>query len=160
MSLEELTDRLLRSGAMADFLAKRFTQIKQDDLQSFQQMATIIGEARIEIDNLEQLSDSFTQAMRELEDQRQNWLTEERRWNLWQDQMVVDMAIQSVADAFVQAKVSIDQALAIIARNLEPLLEIQQKASAVEAKTGKSAPGALRAELDKARASDAQQALA
>jgi potassium efflux system protein len=134
INLEKLTDRLLRSGAMADFLAKRFTQIKQDDLQSFQQMATIIGEARIEIDNLEQLSDSFTQAMRELEDQRQNWLTEERRWNLWQDQMVVDMAIQSVADAFVQAKVSIDQALAIIARNLEPLLEIQQKASAVEAK--------------------------
>ena len=38
--------------------------------------------------------------------------------------------------------------------------ELAGLASAVEAKTGKSAPGALRAELDKARASDAQQALA
>lgn len=132
INLEKLTNRLLRSGATADLLYKRFTQIKQDDLQSYQQMAAIIGETRIEIDTLERLSDSFTQATRELENQRKIWLTEKHRWNLWQDQMVADVAIQSVADAFARAKGSIDQALSIIARKLVPLLEIQQKISKME----------------------------
>ena len=78
VNLEKLTVSLLRSGAKADLLSERFSQIKQDDLQSFQQMTTILEEARIEIDTLERLSDSFTQAMRELENQRQKWLTEKK----------------------------------------------------------------------------------
>ncbi len=134
VNLEKLTVTLLRSGATVDLLSKRFTQIKQDDLQSFQQMAVIIEEARIEIDTLERLSDSFSQAMRQLENQRQKWLTEKHRWNLAQDQMAADVTIQSVADAFARAKGSIDQALAIIARQLEPLLDIQHKASNIKAK--------------------------
>ena len=134
IDLEKLADRLLRSGATTDLLSERFTRIKQDDLQSFQQMAAILGEARNEISTLQRLSESFSEAMQELENQRQHWLTEKHRWNLWQDQMTEDVAIQSVSDAFARAKGSIDQALATIARRLEPLLEIQQKAGSIEAR--------------------------
>lgn len=117
-----------------DLFFTRLGAINADELQSYQQLASLKGDVREEADAVKRISEALTETIQDVEFRRHNWLAEKDRWNRWQSQLGPDLALMSVAAAFSRATMDIDQALDVISRKLEPLLEVQQKAGDIGAK--------------------------
>ncbi|MBR9987825.1 MAG: mechanosensitive ion channel family protein [Desulfosarcina sp.] len=133
-NLHKMDQRLKQAGSEADRFINRLSAIKDEDLQSYQQLAALKGEVRSETDVVNRLSESLTEVIREVESRRRNWLVEKSRWEGWRSKLGADMALTSVADAFVRATANIDEALEILAGKLEPMLTVQQVAGDIDAK--------------------------
>ena len=126
--LRKMEQRLEQAKKQTDLFHNRLKALTADDLQSYQQLVALKGEVRGEGDAIDQLVETLAGTIREVESRRRNWLAEKNRWDQWRLQLGADLSLNSVANAFERAKTDIDQALDIISRKLEPLLEIQQKA--------------------------------
>ncbi|WP_319406581.1 mechanosensitive ion channel domain-containing protein [uncultured Desulfosarcina sp.] len=133
-NLQKLEQRLKQAQAEAERFHSRLSFLKDEDLQSYQQLAALKGEVRSEADAVKRVVESLSEAIREMESRRRNWLVEKSRWEQWRSQLGADLALKSVADAFVRANTDIDDALDILSRKLEPLLAVQQKAGDIGAK--------------------------
>jgi small-conductance mechanosensitive channel len=132
--LRKMERRLEGAKNQTDLFHTRLGAINAEDLQSYQQLAALKGELRQEADDIKRVVESLTETIQEVEFRRRNWLAEKDRWNRWQSQLGADLSLASVAAAFTRATTDIDQALDIISRKLEPLLEVQQKAGDIGAK--------------------------
>ena len=132
--LRKLDQRLEGAKTQIDLFYNRLGGVNAEDLQSYQQLAALKGEVREEAEAVKGMSESLTETIQEVEFRRHNWLAEKDRWNRWQSQLGADLSLTIVAAAFTRANTDIDQALDIISRKLEPLLEVQQKAGDIAAK--------------------------
>ena len=132
--LRKVEQRLEQAKNQTDLFHTRLGAINADDLQSYQQLAALKGEVRGEADAVKRMSGFLTEIIQDVESRRRNWLAEKNRWDQWRLQMGADLSLKSVAAAFARAKTDIDQALDIISRKLEPLLEVQQKAGDIGSK--------------------------
>ncbi|BBO70066.1 hypothetical protein DSCA_39960 [Desulfosarcina alkanivorans] len=135
-NLQKLELRLKAASTEADRFNLRLSLLKDEDLQSYQQLAALKGEVRSEADAVQRVSEALTEAIREVEARRHAWLAEKNRWDGWRSQLGADLALKSVADAFTRAGTDIGEALDIISRKLEPLLAVQQQAGDIGAKFG------------------------
>ncbi len=132
--LQRLEQRLKQAGSEADRFVSRLSLLKDEDLQSYQQLAALKGEVRNEAEAVKRVVESLTEAIREVEARRRNWLAEKSRWAGWRSQLGADMSLTSVAGAFTRATTDIDDALEILSKNLEPMLAVQQQAGDIGAK--------------------------
>lgn len=132
--LQKLEQRLKRADSEVDRYHSSLGSLKDEDLQSYQQLATLKGEVREEAEAIRQVAQSLTETIRQVESRRREWLAEKRRWDSWRSQLEADMALKSVTDAFSRATMSIDEALDISSRELEPLLSVQQQSGDVATK--------------------------
>ena len=133
-NLQKLEQQLKQAHEEAERFNSRLSFFKDEDLQSYQQLAALKGEVRREADAVKRVVESLSEAIREIESRRRNWLVEKSRWDQWRLQLEADLALKSVADAFARAGTDIDDALDILSRKLEPLLAVQQKAGDIGAK--------------------------
>ncbi len=136
VNLQRLELRLKQAGSEADGFSSRLSLFKDEDLQSYQQLAAIKGEVRSETEAVKRVSESLTEAIRDVELRRRSWLAEKNRWDRWRSQLAADLALNSVSDAFTRAHTDIGDALDILSRKLEPLLAVQQQAGDIGAKFG------------------------
>ena len=132
--LRKMERRLEGAKNQTDLFTSRLGGIEAEDLQSYQQLAALKGELREEANDVKRVVESLTETIQEVESRRRNWLAEKNRWEGWRLQLGADLSLTSVTAAFTRATTNIDQALDIISRKLEPLLEIQQKAGDIGAK--------------------------
>ncbi|HSO19058.1 MAG TPA: mechanosensitive ion channel domain-containing protein [Desulfosarcina sp.] len=132
-NLKRLEQRLKQAGMEADLFLSRLNLLKDDDLQSYQQLAVLKGDVRSETDAVKRVVDALTESIREVESRRRSWLAEKKRWETWRSQMGADMAIASVSNAFARATASIEEALNILSKRLEPMLAVQQQAGDIGA---------------------------
>ena len=126
--------RLERAKIQTELFYTRLGAINAEDLQSYQQLAALKGKLREEADDLKRVVESLTETIQEVEFSRRIWLAEKNRWEGWRLQLGADLTLTSVTAAFMRATTDIDQALDIISRKLEALLEVQQKAGDIGAK--------------------------
>jgi len=126
--LEKTAARLKEVNARADLFQARFAAIDAEDLQSYQQLAALKGEVRDEADAVQRLVGSLTESVQRVERWRQNWMAEKERWQTWRSSLGADLGLTSVAGALDRAEKDIGQALDLIARKLEPMLAVQQRA--------------------------------
>jgi potassium efflux system protein len=126
--LRRMEQRLEGIKNQTDLFHTRLGALNADDLQSYQQLAALKGEFRRASDAVKRVAADLTEAIQEVESQRLTWLAEKNRWDQWRLQLGADLSLASMAAAFTRANTNIGQALDIISRKLEPLLEIQQKA--------------------------------
>ena len=133
-TLQKLEQRLKQAGSEVTGFSYRLGFLKDEDLQSYQQLAALKGEVRSETDAVRRVSESLAEAIREVEFRRRNWLAEKNRWEGWSFQLGTDLALKSVADAFTRATTDIGEALDILSGQLEPMLAVQQQAGDVGAK--------------------------
>ena len=131
--LRKMERRLEGAKNQADLFTTRLGGINAEDLQSYQQLAALKGELREEANDVKRVVESLTETIQEVESRRRNWLAEKNRWEGWRLQLGADLSLTSVTAAFTRSTTNIDQALDIISRKLEPLLEIQQKAGDIGA---------------------------
>ncbi len=129
---EKLELRIQRAESAYGQLSKRFSSIQGNDLQGYQQLGYIKGEARTEIEAMDRVGEILAESMENLETQRRLWLMEKQQWDQWQKQIAAEGTISSVADALSRAQKSIEEALAIVSRKLDPLLTVQQKAGDIK----------------------------
>ena len=132
--LRKMERRLEGAKNQTDLFTTRLGGINAENLQSYQQLAALKGELREEANDVKRVVESLTETIQEVESRRRNWLAEKNRWEGWRLQLGADLSLTSVTAAFTRATTDIDQALDIISRKLEPLLEIQQKAGDIGAK--------------------------
>ena len=132
--LRKIQRRLEGAENQTDLITTRLGALKAEDLQSYQQLAALKGDLREEADDVERAVKSLTETIQKVEARRRNWLEEKDRWHRWQSQLGADVSLTSVAAAFARAATSIEEALTIISRKLEPLLKVQQKAGDIGAK--------------------------
>jgi len=135
-NLQKLELRIKQAVAEAGLFSTRLSLFKNEDLQSYQQLAALKGEVRSETDAVKRVSESLTEAIRDVELRRRSWLAEKNRWDRWRSQLAADLSLKSVSDAFTRAQTDIGEALDILSRRLEPLLAVQQQAGDIGAKFG------------------------
>ena len=133
-ALQKLEQQLKQAGSEVTGFSYRLGFLKDEDLQSYQQLAALKGEVRSETDTVRRVSESLAEAIREVEFRRRNWLAEKNRWEGWSFQLRTDLALKSVADAFTRATTDIGEALEILSGQLEPMLAVQQQAGDIGAK--------------------------
>ncbi|WP_372682079.1 mechanosensitive ion channel domain-containing protein [Desulfosarcina sp.] len=132
--LQKLEQRLKRANSEIDRFINRLSQLKDGDLQSYQQLAALKGEVRSETDDVERAVRFLTEAIQDVESRRRTWLAAQTRWDGWRSQLGKDLSLTSVAEAFTRATTDINDALDILNRKLEPLLAVQQQAGDIGAK--------------------------
>ncbi len=135
--LKILELRLKQADAEVDLLLSRLSLIKDQDLQSYQKLATLIGDVRNEAETVAKVLATSTETIKDVEFQRRHWLSERDRWDRWRTELGADLTIKSVAEAFAKATRDIEGALALTSQKLEPLLAVQQQAGDVHAKIGR-----------------------
>ena len=120
-------------GRVAD-IESRLKTVNTDDLQSYQQLASLMGELRDVNETVARSSEALTERIQRVEGWRRKWVAEKARWQLWHRQLGDDLALASVAAAFTQAEADINTALSLITDKLEPMLGVQQRAGDITAR--------------------------
>ncbi len=134
--LDEKAGRLKKAGSQSDLFQKRLEAINAEDLQSYQLLASLKGEVRNEALAVERVVEALTRGIQRIESWRRNWIVERQRWRAWRESLEADPVLQRVADALDHAEANVDQALDLIAQQLEPMLLVQQQAGETEARIG------------------------
>jgi potassium-dependent mechanosensitive channel len=132
--LAELKQRLEKARIRVDGFETRLAAVDAEGLQSYQQLAMLKGDVRTEAESVAQAVEAQTAAIREIEAWRRQWMEEKTQWRTWREALQQDLALDSVAEAFRRAKTNIDQAEALIARKLGPMLAVQQQAGDIQAR--------------------------
>ena len=135
-SLDEMANRLKQAKTQSDQYQKRLDAISADDLQSYQLLASLKSEVRNESFTVERLVETLTKRIQLVEGWRKTWITKKQNWQTWRAALEADPALKSIADALDSADGTINQALDLIARKLEPMLLVQQLAGETEARVG------------------------
>jgi potassium-dependent mechanosensitive channel len=126
--LKSLDEPLTQAKARVDDIEHRLKAINTEDLQSYQQLASLRGELREVNDLVSRSSVSLTEKIQRVEDWRRQWVAEKTKWNQWHAGMGDDLALASVSEAFSRAEAEIKEALGRVSEKLEPMLGVQQKA--------------------------------
>lgn len=126
--------KLAQAKVQMDRFQARLEGLSAEDLQSYQQLASLKSEVRDEAETVDRAVESLGEATQAVEDWRRQWTAEKKRWSRWRAALGEDMALTSVAGAFSRAETVINEALDIISRKLEPMLIVQQKAGDVVAR--------------------------
>jgi potassium efflux system protein len=133
-NLQRLEQRLQRADSQTVLFNSRLSLLKDDDLQSYQQLAALKGEVRSEADDVKRVAEFLSETIRDVESRRRSWLAEKARWEGWRSQLGEDLALKSVTGAFARASTDIGDALDILSGKLEPMLAVQQQAGDTGAK--------------------------
>ena len=132
--LDELKQRLEKARTQVDGFETRLAAVDAEGLQSYQQLAMLKGDVRDEAESVAQSVKTQTAAIRQIEAWRRQWMAEKAQWQTWREALAPDLALDSVAEAFRRAETNIDQAGALIARKLGPMLAVQQQAGDIQAR--------------------------
>ena len=81
--LQKLEPRLKQAGSEVGRFQTRLSLLKDEDLQSYQQLAALKGEVRSEADAVRRVTQSLTETIRDVELRRREWLAEKHRWDQW-----------------------------------------------------------------------------
>ena len=85
----------------------------------------------------------LNQAIRQLGDWRNQWLTEKKRWNEWQAALEKDGEFDQLESTFEKANDTIDSAVDLVLSRLEAMLTVQERAGNLQERLS-----ALSVELD------------
>jgi hypothetical protein len=79
-NLQRLEQRLQRADSQTVLFNSRLSLLKDDDLQSYQQLAALKGEVRSEADDVKRVAEFLSETIRDVESRRRSWLAEKARW--------------------------------------------------------------------------------
>jgi hypothetical protein len=94
-------------------------------------------------EDLADITEPLTKAIRNLGAARKQWLAERKRWQEWQSVLLTDEALDDIKTTLTGAPKTIDSALLLINQQLQPLVALLQKSSSIEGNINR-----LIAELD------------
>ena len=132
--LEPLTQTFAQAGKQLDRYTDRLAAMNTDDLQSYQQLATLMSDLRKTEERVGQAEASLSKTMVAVENWRHWWVDEKLRWQRWRTQLEEDSSLASVARAISRARTDIGEALDLVSAKLEPMLDAQQKAGDIHAR--------------------------
>ncbi len=132
--LQPLKQTFEAAGKQLDRFAERLSAMNTDDLQSYQQLASLKSELRDTEENVGQASASLAEAIGRVESWRRRWVEEKQRWSRWHAQLTDASGLSSVTRAFSRAQTDIDDALNLVSDKLEPMLDAQQQAGDIDAR--------------------------
>ncbi|BBO83560.1 hypothetical protein DSCO28_41260 [Desulfosarcina ovata subsp. sediminis] len=133
-SLQKLDQQLDQAKLRVEQFDSRLTAMNADDLQSYQQLASIKSDIRGTRETVARLAATLAENINPVETWRRQWLDRKKKWAQWHAQLGDDLALESVASAFARATAEIDEALNLVTRKLEPMLAIQQKIGDINAR--------------------------
>ncbi len=110
-----------------DKLSERVQAQKSVEKPTYQDLAELKSVIREQDSANNDKIDNITEAIRQVESWRIEWLKEYQQWTRWQETLMKSVSISSVEDTFTRAQKIISAALDLIRKNLEPLLVAQQK---------------------------------
>ena len=123
--------------------SRQLDNLKTSASYTYDQLLVIREQIRRDGNALEEVIKPLTEATRKLAQARKTWLEERKRWTAWQSVMLTDEPLDELTNTYARAQITIDSALILIHKQLQPLLALLQRAGAVEAKID-----ALTAEVD------------
>ncbi len=123
--------------------SRQLDNLKTSASYTYDQLLAIREQIRRDGNALEEVIKPLTEATRKLAQARKTWLEERKRWTAWQSVMLTDEPLDELTNTYARAQITIDSALILIHKQLQPLLALLQRAGTVEAKID-----ALTAEVD------------
>ena len=128
-NLEGLADQLQRLRDLKDFKYQKLVELRH----AITRESELFGKT----------SNILSQAIRQLDDWRKEWLAEQKRWNEWQSTLLKEEKLDQLKLTFEKTNAVIDTALDLVLQRLEAMLTLQEKAGNILAKID-----ALAAEID------------
>jgi len=83
-------------------------------------------------EDLEDVTEPVTRAIRKLGTARKQWLAERQRWQMWQSDLLTDQVLEEVKTTLAGTQKTIDSALLLISQELQPLLALFQKSGSID----------------------------
>jgi len=99
---------------------------------NFEQLGAYKDTIRLNSADLEGIIDPLSEAIRKLSEARSKWLAERKRWEEWQAALSTSETLEEIEATFSNAQNTIDSALLLINRRLQPLLALLQKTGRVD----------------------------
>jgi len=118
-------------------------QLKASSIINFDKIATYKDTIRLNEEDLEDVIQPLTKAIKNLAAARKQWLEERKQWQEWHSVLLTDKTLDEEKGIFAGAQKTIDSALLLINQELQPLLALLQKSGEVDGKINR-----LIAELD------------
>jgi potassium-dependent mechanosensitive channel len=87
---------------------------------------------RVNANELGEIVEPLTKAIRKLSKDRKEWLAERQRWQEWKSVLLKNEPLKEIRDIIAEAQNTIDAALLVINKKLQPLLVLLQKAGKVD----------------------------
>jgi potassium efflux system protein len=109
----------------------------------FDKIAAYKDTIRLNHADLEKIIEPLTRAIKNLAEERKQWLAERKRWEKWQSLLLADENLDGIKNTFADTQSTIDSALLLINQQLQPLLDLLQQAGSVDGTINR-----LTAELD------------
>ena len=107
-------------------------QMKASPTINFDKLTAYKDTIRLNTQDLEDIIQPLTQAIKKLGEARKKWLAERKHWDKWQSLHLPDETLAEVKTTFADAQGTIDSALLLINQRLQPLLALLQKAGRVD----------------------------
>ena len=130
--LKALNEQFDRAKTRVDDIERRLNAVNAEDLQSYQQLASLRGELREVAESVSRVSALLTEKIQRVEGWRRVWLAQKVKWNGWNTGLGEDLSLDSVSTAVDRAKADIKEALSLIKEKIEPMLGVQQKAGDID----------------------------
>jgi len=139
----EIKDNYIDIQADLIGFTDQLKQLKDSKDYKFNQLIMIRDELQQEKYLFEKINEALNQEIGQLEDFRNEWLSEEQSWNQWQSSLLKQGPINQVHAAVEKAKKTITSALNRIINRMDVMLSIQEEAATIQTKMY-----ALNAELE------------
>jgi hypothetical protein len=137
VNLQRLELQLKQAGSEADGFSSRLGLLKDEDLQSYQQLAALKGEVRSETEAVKRVSESLAEAIRDVEFRRRNWLAEKNRWDRWSFPTADRPGVKQCGRCLHPGpRRTLAKRWRFFPGQLEPMLAVQQQAGDIGAKFG------------------------
>ena len=115
-------------------LAQRFQRLKGSEDFKQNEFLDFRDAIQQELDSLEEISQSLRQAVQQLAEFREEWMTEKKRWNEWQNVLIQERGLDYLKPTFERANETIETALGLVLPQLDELFRLQEKAGSTDAK--------------------------
>lgn len=141
--IENLFDKYAADAALAGVgkslidLSSRLSKLKATKRYNYDQVVQIKTAALADSKNVKRLLDSINQSALQLETWGTEWRKEKKRWTDLKSTLPKDVPQAVLKPAVAKGQQAIDGTLALLSRQLGPLLEAQQKFADQRTKLGK-----------------------
>ncbi|MCG6918720.1 MAG: mechanosensitive ion channel [Deltaproteobacteria bacterium] len=124
-------------------LSEQLQALKSSGNYGYDQLAELKGEIKRKDDSLENIIESLTQAINNIDSRKEEWSRESQRWKELRSSITKDVPLKAVAPTFAKVDKTINRTLKLIGDKLTSLLAVQQKTGAIQ-----SGLYSLRQEID------------
>lgn len=108
-------------------LSKDLTSIQKDSKTGFNKLSSFKKELQRRSEIFDELGEPLQEVINDLSKWRSEWLKEKKKWQVWQDDVLVEKDLHQLKLVFARSHKTIDEALALVLQKLNDAVAFQKK---------------------------------